>query len=248
MEKILVAMQAWTIRTVMSLSILALCMLMVLPVNAAEKAAKQDALANAGNVGEFFEVGLKFHGHKCPAMPLGLRAGMVAMKALGVERSKDKELLVVSETGKGHAAGCFLDGIMTATGCTYGKSNIEKLNWSKMAFTLIDQQSGRAVRVSLKPDFFEKALASPFVQERKAGVPPQDIKPEITDPMVARIMSMEESAFLDVGPVHTVKVEKGKSTFATKRCSVCGELTFANKLRVAEDGSPVCIPCSSYKE
>ena len=32
----------------------------------------------------------------------------------------------ISETGEGHAAGCFLDGIMTATGCTFGKGNIEK--------------------------------------------------------------------------------------------------------------------------
>lgn len=51
-----------------------------------------------------------------------------------------------------------------------------------MAFTLVDQQTGKAFRVALKPDFFENALKSPFVQERKAGVPPQDIKPEITAP------------------------------------------------------------------
>ncbi len=57
---------------------------------------------------------------------MGLKAGLAAMKALGVERVQDKELSVISETGKGHVAGCFLDGIMTATGCTYGKSNIEK--------------------------------------------------------------------------------------------------------------------------
>jgi formylmethanofuran dehydrogenase subunit E len=127
------------------------------------------------NIQEYFETGLKFHGHKCPAMPMGLRAGVAAMKALAVERSKDKELFVEAETGSGHAAGCFLDGVMTATGCTYGKSNIKKLYYSKMAFTLIETKTGRAVRVSLKPEFFEKALNSPFVQERKKGVPPQDI-------------------------------------------------------------------------
>ena len=44
---------------------------------------------------DYLEVGLRFHGHKCPAMPLGLRAGLAAMKALGVERSQDK----VSLTG-----------------------------------------------------------------------------------------------------------------------------------------------------
>lgn len=195
---------------------------------------------------ELFDVGLKFHGHKCPAMPMGLRAGIAAMRALNVERAQDKELIVISETGKGHAAGCFLDGIMTATGCTYGKSNIEKRYFNKMAFTLIDQQTGRAVRVSLKPDFFEKALASPFVQQRKAGVPPQDIAPEITDPMVERILSLDESAFLDISDVHQTHVEKGKGIFTAKHCVTCGELTFINKLRVTKDNQLVCIPCSGY--
>ena len=83
---------------------------------------------------KLFEIGLKFHGHKCPAMPVGLRAGLAAMEALGVKRSKDKELFIESETGKGHAAGCFLDGLMVATGCTYGKSNIQKSYYNKMAF------------------------------------------------------------------------------------------------------------------
>ncbi len=82
------------------------------------------------NLNEVFESGLAFHGHKCPAMPMGIRAGLTAMKALGVERSQGKELRVISETGEGHAAGCFLDGLMVATGCTYGKSNIKKLYYT----------------------------------------------------------------------------------------------------------------------
>jgi len=195
---------------------------------------------------ELFELGMEFHGHKCPAMPMGLRAGMAAMKALKVERAQDKELLVISETGKGHAAGCFLDGIMVATGCTYGKSNIEKRYFNKMAFTLIDQQAGRAVRVSLKPDFFEKALASPFVQQRKDGVPPQAIAPEITDPLVGRILKIDEGDFLDIGEVHQFEAPEGKGIFEAKRCSICGELTFVNKLRLTRDNKLVCIPCSGY--
>ncbi len=200
------------------------------------------------NLKELFEIGVKFHGHKCPAMPMGLKAGLAAMNALGVSRAQDKELLAISETGKGHAAGCFLDGIMTATGCTYGKSNVQKRYFNKMAFTLVDQQTGRAVRVSLKPDFFEKALASPFVQKRKAGVLPQDIEPEIADPLVARILDMDENAFLDIGEVHQVEVAKGKGVFTAKRCAICGELTFVNKMRVTEKGELVCIPCSGYQE
>ena len=46
---------------------------------------------------EYLEAGLNLHGHKCPAMPLGLRAGVAAMNRLGLERSKDKELSAVVE-------------------------------------------------------------------------------------------------------------------------------------------------------
>lgn len=197
---------------------------------------------------ELFETGLKFHGHKCPAMPMGIRAGLAAMKALGVERSRDKELKVISETGKGHAAGCFLDGVMVATGCTYGKSNIEKLYYNKMAFTLVDMTTGRAVRVSLKPGFFQKALQSPFVQKRKAGILPQDIEPEITDPQVSRILSMPEEEFLDISEISSVDVNKTRGIFDVRACEKCGEITFVDKLRLGTDGKMACIPCSEYKQ
>jgi formylmethanofuran dehydrogenase subunit E len=197
---------------------------------------------------EYFDTALKFHGHKCPAMPMGLRAGLAAMKALGVERSKDKELYVESETGKGHAAGCFLDGVMTATGCTYGKANIEKLYYSKMAFTLIDTRTGKAVRVSLKPEFFEKALGSPFVQERKKGVPPQDIPAAMTDPLVERVLRLPEADFLVISGLFQKDRTKGGANFEVKRCAKCGEAVFTDKLSKAPDGRMLCIPCSGREE
>ncbi len=193
---------------------------------------------------DFLNVALEFHGHKCPAMPMGLRAGLAAMKALGVERAKDKELIVESETGKGHAAGCFLDGVMVSTGCTYGKANIEKLYYNKMAFTLIEAKSGKAIRVSLKPAFFEKALQSPFVQKRKEGVPPQDVSPEITNPLVERILNLPESEFLDIGKVFQKEMKKGSPNFEVKRCSKCGEAVFTDKLKDVAGSGLVCIPCA----
>ena len=199
-------------------------------------------------VGEYFEMALQFHGHKCPAMPMGLRAGMVAMKSLGVERAKDKELVVESETGEGHAAGCFVDGIMVATGGTYGKGNITKLGYNKMAFTLIDARTGRAVRVSLKPEFFEKALNSPFVQKRKEGVLPQDVPPEITNPQVERILNLPEEDFLTVSEVFKREIKKGPATFEVKRCAKCGEAVFTNKLKEGPDGRLRCVPCSEEEK
>ena len=188
---------------------------------------------------ELIEVGMKFHGHKCPAMPLGVRAGQAAMRVLGVERAQDKELYLISETGKGHAAGCFLDGMMVATGCTYGKSNIEKKYYNKMAFTLVEAATGKAVRVRLKDEFFKNLLYnSPFVKLRKDGVAPQDVPAEIADPLVEKVLSMPEDMFLEIGEITTVDLPKGKGCFDAEACSKCGELTFVNKL---ENG--VCGAC-----
>ncbi len=192
------------------------------------------------------DLGLRFHGHKCPAMPIGLRAGLAAMRVLGVGRAQDKELSVISETGKGHAAGCFVDGVMVATGCTYGKSNIRKLYYNKMAFTLIDNETARCVRVSLKPEFFIKALNSPFVQKRKEGVPPQEIDSNIIDPLIEKILNLSESEFLVIEYVKHCDVVKTKGIFDAVACAKCGEITFVDKLRVDADGRHLCIPCSGY--
>ncbi len=192
---------------------------------------------------DYFATGLKFHGHKCPAMPLGLRAGAAAMNALGVERSQDKELVLLVETGDDHAAGCFVDGLMTVTGCTYGKSNVKKTYYGKMAFTLVDTRRNKAVRVQLKPEFFGKMLNSPFVQQRKQGVLPQDVPASITDPLVAGVMSRTEAEFLDIGPVLDHPFTKTKGVFDTALCESCGERVFVHKLREI-NGRQLCIPCA----
>ncbi|NOY45509.1 MAG: formylmethanofuran dehydrogenase [Deltaproteobacteria bacterium] len=191
---------------------------------------------------ELFDMAVRFHGHRCPAMPMGLRAGLAAMKALDVARAQDKELHVISETGMGHAAGCFLDGIMAATGCTYGKSNIEKRYWNKMAFTLVDTKGGRAVRVSLKPEFFEQALKSPFVQHRRQGVPPQDVPVEILTPLLDRVMSIPQDAFLNVSEPFDYPWKAGQACFDVVRCDGCGETVFTNAV-TKKHGKLLCGGC-----
>jgi formylmethanofuran dehydrogenase subunit E len=188
------------------------------------------------------EVGFEFHGHRCPAMPLGLRCGLAAMRELGVERSKDKELYVISETGNDHAAGCFLDGIMTATGCTYGKSNIEKKYYNKMAFTLIDRETNRGIRVRLKDEFFANILKSPFVNLRKEGVLPQDIKSEVADPLIENVLNMPEEKFLEIGEIQEIILPKKKGCFETILCEECGERVFSNKTKKF-NGKEVCLGC-----
>lgn len=185
----------------------------------------------------------EFHGHKCPAMPIGYRAGLTAMKKLGVEKASNKELYLFCENGPAHAAACFLDGVMASTGCTYGKGIAEKLNYGKNAIVLVDLKTSKAVRVSMRPEFFEKALNSEFVKLRKQKVEPKDIKPELVMPLIENVEQMDENSMFSVSDIFEKKVDLPKGTFEWHNCSKCNEIVFDNQSKII-DGNRVCIPCS----
>ena len=195
---------------------------------------------------ELLKMAIKFHGHKCPAMPLGLRAGLAAMKKLGVEHAAcNKELFCYVETGFAHATMCFVDGVQVSTGCTYGKSNIEKLDYSKNAITLIDKKNKKAVRVVLNPEFQKKGLQSEFVKLRSQGIEPQDIDSEVVEPLIENIMKQPDEVLFRISEVFDYDFKGKKGTFEWYECEVCGEIVFAHGVRV-KDGRKLCIPCAGY--
>lgn len=199
------------------------------------------------NEKDLLDMAIKFHGHKCPSMPLGLRAGWAALKKLGAERASNKELFCFLETGPAHATMCFGDGVQFATGCTYGKGNIEKLNYSKNAITFIDVKKKKAVRVALNPGFQKKGLASKFIQMRKESIEPKDIPEEIVDPLIEKIMQTSEEELLKISEVFDCNFKPMKSTFEWHECEKCGEVIFAHRVRII-DGKKVCVPCSGYEK
>jgi len=62
------------------------------------------------NVKDWLEFGQKFHGHKCPAMPMGLRVGAAAMNKLGVNRTGDGDIIVILDLGEDHCVTCYANG------------------------------------------------------------------------------------------------------------------------------------------
>jgi formylmethanofuran dehydrogenase subunit E len=189
------------------------------------------------------EWAFKFHGHKCPAMPIGYRAGLTAMERLGVEKASNKELYLICENGPAHAAACFLDGAMAATGCTYGKGIAEKLNYGKNAIVLVDLKTKRAVRVSMRPEFFEKALNSEFVKLRKQKIEPRDIKPELVLPLIENVQQLDENVLFSVSEIFEKDIQPPKGTFDWHNCSICNEIVFDNQSKIMDD-KRVCIPCA----
>jgi formylmethanofuran dehydrogenase subunit E len=192
---------------------------------------------------KYLEAGLVFHGHKCPAMPMGLRVGAAAMNALGVERAKDGQLVALVEIGDAHCATCFADGVQMITGCTFGKGNIKKLGYGKWGVTLVDKKSGRAVRVVPKAEAMEANRKTEFFTKyREKGIPASQVPDEVVAPLVERVMNAPEDGLLNVGEVMDYKWEEPPHSFDGFVCESCGEMAVEPYGRILGE-KKVCIPC-----
>lgn len=193
---------------------------------------------------ELYKAGLLLHGHKCPAMPMGLRAGQAALQALGVERAMDGQLTALVEIDSEHCATCYADGVMMATGCTFGKGNIHKLGYGKFVLTLIDNKSGRSVRVATRNEVIKRNQESEFIQFRKKGVPASKISAELIDPAVDFILAELDEDLFKIDSVQEIKLTPGRPhDFNTHICEECGEVMVERYTRI-KNGKKVCIPCA----
>ncbi len=190
------------------------------------------------------EKGNWFHGHKCPAMPMGLRLSLAAMEALDVkQRAGAGELVALVELDADHCATCFADGVQVATGCTFGKGNIQKLHYGKWGLTLIDRRQNKAVRVAPRAEVMAETKKTEFIAKRKAGVPPTLIPDELSQPLVDRVMNMPAEQLYKISGVFDYTWESAPHTFESVVCNKCGEMVVKRNARV-QDGRVLCIPCA----
>ena len=138
---------------------------------------------------ELYRAALLMHGHRRPAMPLGLRAGLAALEALGVDRSRNGELRALVEIDRSHCGTCFADGIQMSTGCTFGKGNIDRLGYGKFAVTVIDNRGARSVRVVARPEVIQRSQESEFIAERRKWVPACQIDPRLSEDLIQRTLT-----------------------------------------------------------
>jgi len=191
-----------------------------------------------------YQAALLMHGHRCPAMPLGLRAGLAALEALGVERSRNGELRALVEIDRSHCGTCFADGIQMATGCTFGKGNIERLGYGKFAVTVIDNRNPRSVRVVARPEVIQRSQESEFIAERRKGVPACQIDPRLSADLINTVLSEPVQALFNIEPVQPIELPPPEPhAFDTYICDVCGETVVTRYARERE-GQTVCIPCA----
>lgn len=197
------------------------------------------------NPNEWLEFGQKFHGHKCPAMPMGLRAGAAAMNALGVERAKDGQLVALVDLGDDHCATCYGDGLQVIMGTTFGKGNIKKTHKGKWAVTLVDRATGRAVRVTPKAEAMQNNKKSIFFTDyRMLGKPASTVPDEIVNKLVEGVMNAPDDKLINISKVFQYNLEPKKDSFDGFVCDECGEMTVMEYGRIKGD-KKVCIDCAA---
>ena len=94
------------------------------------------------------------HGHRCPYLALGVKAGQYAMTYLDQENTGMEEVVAIVECNN-----CFTDGIQVVTGCTFGNNALIYKDLGKTAVTVARRQDGAAVRLVVHPDFRERMFA-----------------------------------------------------------------------------------------
>lgn len=188
----------------------------------------------------------EFHGHHCPFMPIGYRMGSLALRILGVERCKDHEMHVFSEMGVGHPQTCMQDGIMAATGATFGKSMIDRLYYGKVAATFWYPGTKGAVRIYVKNEFQDKMAPHEFFKYRKQGIEPSKIPAEICQDIINMVLNTPDDELFTVTALPDFNYKPVKGSFNKATCEVCGEYVFERYLRV-KDGKRVCIPCAGHE-
>jgi len=196
------------------------------------------------NPKDWLEFGQKFHGHKCPAMPNGLRVGSAAMNALGVGRTGDSALHAILDLGDNHCATCFADGIQVITGCTFGKGNIEKTYKGKWALTLIEKKTNRAVRVTPTAEAMLANKKTVFFKDyREKGVSPTQVPDAVVEPLVVKVMNAPEDMMMKISKVFEYQWNQPAHSFNSFVCEECGEMTVMEYGRIKDD-KKVCMDCA----
>ena len=207
-----------------------------------------EGLVRTGDLKGLLRKAGELHGHFCPYLALGVRAGNTALKALGIEQNLGmEEVVAIVETNN-----CFSDGIQVVTGCTFANNALIYRDLGKTAVT-VAKRDGSAVRVALKAEYadafgskypeahalFEKIVVN---REEATQAEHENLMRLWAESSFEQLELPEEEVF---NVEHTkIKVPHFAPMFASVRCSVCGENVMETRARV-RDGKPICLECAA---
>ena len=188
---------------------------------------------------EQIEKAIDFHGHWCPGLAIGLRAGEYVLNHMG--RAEDEEVVAMVETDM-----CAVDAIQSLTNCTFGKGNLLYKDHGKLAFTFYRRADGKGVRLV----FDAQRLGSPDSEFTQLNQ--KMLQGTATPEELAKIKAMREERSQDImsAPLEElfavkepdVPMPRSARILTSHVCQECGESVMESRTRRLE-GRTLCIPC-----
>lgn len=188
----------------------------------------------------------EFHGHVCPGSAMGYKAAEIAIKELSTNKSKDEELVCITENDT-----CAVDAIQVVTSCTFGKGNLIFYNYGKQVYTFINRETEDAVRVSLKDTFSVDKIdpkLSKLRQKVKSGKASEEEKAELEkrlNSVSEAIINLPDDKIFNIEHIEE-KIPDKASIFKSIKCQNCGEMVSEHRIKL-KNGKNLCIPCFNEK-
>jgi len=182
-----------------------------------------------------------FHGHICPGLSIGFQAAQVALDRLREARAEDEELVAIVETDA-----CSADAVQVLTGCTFGKGNFVYKNYGKMVLTLLSRNTGKGVRVALKPGAFQPTEEHLDLIRKMASGEANDAEQQ----RYRKIHFAQACRILETSPEELFHITREKMDLppraqieSSEFCARCGEPTMPSKMEISA-GQKICRGCS----
>lgn len=162
---------------------------------------------------------VKFHGHECPGLAIGLKSALIAKEILAiVDNSGDEEIVCLAETDA-----CGIDAIQVTLGATVGSGSLRIIYKGKQAFSFYNRQNNKSVRVVFK------------------GIDGEMQKHE----KIQEILNSENSKYFHIKTTKYPFPPRA-AIYKSALCSECFEITAENAIEYV-DGEPLCGDCYEEK-
>ena len=195
------------------------------------------------NLPEDLKKCIEFHGHLCPGLVQGYLVAKEAMSLLKLKRSKDEEVVAISENDS-----CAVDALQILLGASTGKGNLILKDYGKNAYTILNRSEKRAYRFSRKKHYRYKGEAKEEFGRLDAvissGTASEKEKRRQKMMKSADLLSKPFAEVFDTEVVRFI-MPPYAALARSEACATCGEMTMSTKMVETDDGKCVCIPCSA---
>lgn len=198
---------------------------------------------------QVLEKAKEFHGHLCPFLALGVKASMIAMDEVGVQRLDVNKSIEESVIAIVECNNCFVDGVQVATGCTFGNNSLIYFDLGKNALSLVKRGSWEGVRIyidaeNLRERYFSKEAIELFekvVVKRQGDEEDRQRLSQLWEEIGYKMLELPKEEF----KVEIVKIEQIEQApiFKSVRCSSCNELVMETRVIYVNE-EPYCLKCA----